>query len=70
MVQLRGVEKSLSLGQVHADSCMCVCLLVSALCLALLICKRLSNCACYAADGEGKVNYFEMATNLRTLKVR
>lgn len=37
---------------------------------AVLVCTRPCDRACYAADGEGKVNYFEMATNLRTLKVR
>ena len=31
------------------------------------LCHR--GAACHAADAEGKVNYFEMATNLRTLKV-
>ena len=28
------------------------------------------NGACHAADGEGKVNYFQLANDLRTLKVR
>lgn len=41
--------------------------------VALFQCKCLCPCngaSSAAADGEGKVNYFELATNLRTLKVR
>lgn len=35
----------------------------------LLLAPCHADNACHATDAEGKVNYFEMATNLRTLKV-
>lgn len=75
MGQLRRAQRSLLLVQIFLNCrrpCMCVSQVSVQCCMHdfyLLLAPCHADNACHATDAEGKVNYFEMATNLRTLKV-